>query len=115
MNTKIKFVLNRDTMWGDTFGLRMGIITASDKIAVAQPVEFKVLSEKESVIEGAHALVLKRDDLQSLIDELWNVGIRPSEGTGSAGQLAATQAHLKDMQRLVFEPPKVEHVIAARQ
>ena len=99
---KIKFVINRDTMWGDTFGLRMGIVSG-DKIAVAQQVQFKQLTEEEAVIEGAHAMVLKRDDLQSLMDELWTVGIRPTEGTGSAGSLAATQAHLNDMRALVFK------------
>lgn len=45
-------------------------------------------------------------DAQSLMDELWQCGIRPSSGAGSAGQLAATQAHLEDMRRLVFESDK---------
>jgi len=40
---------------------------------------------------------------QELMDELWRCGIRPAEGVGSVGQLAATEHHLKDMQRLVFE------------
>jgi len=40
---------------------------------------------------------------QGLMDELWHVGLRPSEGSGSAGALAATERHLKDMQRLVFK------------
>ena len=29
-------------------------------------------------------------------------GIRPSEGSGSAGSLAATERHLHDMRALVF-------------
>lgn len=44
---------------------------------------------------------LGQGDLQHLMDELWHVGIRPSEGTGSAGALAATQAHLKDLQSII--------------
>ena len=40
---------------------------------------------------------------QELMDDLWQCGVRPSEGSGSAGALAATERHLKDMQRLVFE------------
>lgn len=39
--------------------------------------------------------------LQQLMDELWRVGIRPTEGKGSAGALAATERHLADMQSLV--------------
>jgi len=40
---------------------------------------------------------------QKLIDNLWDCGLRPSEGSGSAGSLKATQNHLADMQRLVFD------------
>lgn len=39
---------------------------------------------------------------QELMDSLWQCGLRPSEGTGSAGALAATQKHLEDMRSLVF-------------
>ncbi len=39
---------------------------------------------------------------QTLMDDLWAAGLRPTEGTGSAGSLRATENHLKDMQRLVF-------------
>lgn len=40
---------------------------------------------------------------QDLMDRLWKAGLRPTEGSGSAGSLAATERHLKDMQRLVFD------------
>lgn len=46
---------------------------------------------------------LKNQAAQQLMDELWRCGLRPSEGTGSAGSLAATERHLKDMRTLVFE------------
>lgn len=39
---------------------------------------------------------------QELMDNLWSCGLRPSEGTGSAGALAATERHLQDMRKLVF-------------
>jgi hypothetical protein len=42
------------------------------------------------------------------MDSLWSCGLRPSEGTGSAGALAATQAHLKDMQTLTFKLLKAQ-------
>lgn len=35
--------------------------------------------------------------VQVLMDDLWNCGLRPSEGTGSAGAMQAVQGHLKDM------------------
>ena len=37
---------------------------------------------------------LDYDAAQFLMDELWNCGLRPSEGTGSAGALAAVEKHL---------------------
>lgn len=43
------------------------------------------------------------DSAQTLMDDLWNAGIRPTEGTGSAGSLKATENHLGDMRRIVFK------------
>ena len=40
---------------------------------------------------------------QQLTDELWQCGLRPTEGAGSAGAMAATQRHLEDMRTLVFK------------
>ena len=39
---------------------------------------------------------------QELMDNLWYCGLRPSEGTGSAGSLKATQDHLADMRKIAF-------------
>ena len=49
---------------------------------------------------------LTPEDAQLLMDDLWNCGLRPTEGTGSAGAMAATQNHLKDLQKLVFPGKK---------
>lgn len=48
------------------------------------------------------AAYLERSSCQQLMDELWRVGFRPSEGSGSAGSLAATERHLKDMQQIAM-------------
>ena len=47
------------------------------------------------------------ESAQRLMDELWNVGLRPSEGTGSAGSLAATQRHLNDIRAIVSKTLQV--------
>lgn len=60
----------------------------------------------EHVPRGAYSEPTARmsmTDAQELIDALWRCGLRPSEGSGSAGALAATQKHLEDMRSLVFE------------
>ena len=51
---------------------------------------------------GEPTMRLKNDEAQMLIDELWRCGLRPSEGSGSAGSLAATERHLKDMQAIAL-------------
>ena len=45
---------------------------------------------------------------QILMDDLWNCGIRPSEGSGSAGQLAAVERHLADMRTIAYEGLKIK-------
>lgn len=52
------------------------------------------------------AFKLKPAAAQTLMDDLWVAGFRPTEGTGSAGQLAATQRHLEDMRSLIFNRVK---------
>ncbi len=48
------------------------------------------------------AMRLSDCQAQELMDRLWAAGLRPTEGKGSAGALAATERHLEDMRRLVF-------------
>lgn len=71
-----------------------------DELFVANDV---VLSK---AIEGEMSRPMVDLDLtaaQQLMDELWLCGLRPTEGSGSAGSLAATERHLADMRRLVFK------------
>lgn len=73
---------------------------------VAQPLEFRFEDEGVSFLPIVR---LSPDEAQSLMDDLWECGLRPSEGTGSVGamapqfELAATQRHLEDMRKLVFD------------
>lgn len=68
---------------------------------LTSPTEVEVNS-----LEGEKApvaLSLELIEAQALMDQLWKAGLRPTEGSGSAGALAATQNHLADMQRIVFD------------
>lgn len=76
------------------------------RVYVAMPLEFKLLDEV-----GFYAppfMSINPTEAQQMIDELWNCGLRPSEGSGSAGALAATEKHLKDMQKIVFHTLKIQ-------
>lgn len=68
--------------------------------ALAQPLMFKVIEPGTRVEPFA---TLNIQSAQRLMDELWQCGLRPTEGAGSAGAMAATQRHLEDMRKLVFE------------
>jgi hypothetical protein len=86
-------------LWADAISVRIGQRDDSGRLSVAIPLTMKEVDEATSV---EPSLMLRKEDAQLLMDELWHCGVRPSEGTGSAGSLAATQAHLKDMQTVAF-------------
>lgn len=103
-NQRLKFIIDRNGFSFDRhYQFRVGTETSNGKWAIMQPAEFKVLTDDEAAMEQRAAIGMSREDCQGLMDELWTVGIRPTEGTGSAGSLAATERHLNDMRALVFK------------
>ena len=54
------------------------------------------------------AFKLSGEHTQMLMDNLWYCGFRPTEGTGSAGSLAATERHLADMKAVAFNALKIK-------
>lgn len=71
--------------------------------AVAQPIQLTKRKPEEYGLLIDPTFMLTGSSAQQLMDELWNCGLRPTEGTGSAGALSATQKHLEDMRTLVFK------------
>lgn len=85
--------------WSQSIGLL--VFTHFEGVfSVAQPMTFSVLADPYSVTEPT--LKISRTAAQSLMDELWACGLRPTEGSGSAGSLAATERHLRDMQAVAM-------------
>jgi hypothetical protein len=60
---------------------------------------FKEIVDEGNIVEPT--LRIRNDEAQELMDALWDAGLRPTEGTGSAGSLAATERHLADMRAIV--------------
>ena len=50
---------------------------------------------------------LESDEAQRLVDSLWEAGLRPAQGHGTAGQLDATRSHLDDMRAIVAGKLKI--------
>jgi len=76
-----------------------GLDLPRQKRYVVRELEF---DEHEHGTTIAPLFELPMKDAQHLMDSLWNCGLRPSEGTGSAGSLKATQTHLEDMRKIAF-------------
>lgn len=81
--------------------------TTPDGRYVVSGTSITELKENEAIVVDPMAL-LSRADAQGLIDDLWNCGLRPAEGSGSEGSLAATQRHLADMRTIVGSKLNIE-------
>lgn len=76
---------------------------------IAAPLTFVDLVEGAMIVEPTVHMI--QDDAQQLMDALWVCGIRPTEGAGSAGAMAAAQAHLADMRTIALGALKKEGVL----
>ena len=71
--------------------------TEDGKISIMTDAIFETFDPTQ-FIEPDKALVVPYQTAQELMDSLWDCGLRPSEGSGSAGALKAVENHLKDLQ-----------------
>jgi hypothetical protein len=88
------------SMW--SFAPRLLILDHEKGKAKAARLIFEDIRDGECLDEYAFSLD-SSEVAQQLMDDLWRCGLRPSEGTGSAGALAAVKYHLEDMRKIVFE------------
>lgn len=77
----------------------------SDGRAIGLPVTFQE-TVSPAYIEPTFKLTPSM--AQELMDGLWSCGLRPSEGSGSAGALRATEKHLEDMRAIAFDQLNLE-------
>ena len=67
---------------------------------IAENIVFREINNDEFLVESTSLFSLTVENAQILMDNLWDCGLRPSEGSGSAGAMKATQNHLEDMRKL---------------
>ena len=96
-------VMARRLEWSYGISLFMRQRTIGHGSTIAQPIVFAPFDDH---LIAEPMIKLQIEQAQQLMDELWQCGIRPSEGAGSAGAMAATQKHLEDMRKLVFKEKK---------
>ncbi len=73
--------------------------------AFGKPIVMEDVPEGTCVDPTFHISMHKA---QALMDDLWQCGLRPTEGSGSAGSLRATEKHLGDMRKIVSKKIGVE-------
>ena len=88
------------TNWGRDIEIAIVGNRDDGNVDLARPLVFE---RQEIGLTYEPTMKLRPDAAQQLMDELWRCGLRPSEGTGSAGSLAATERHLNDMQKIAFQ------------
>lgn len=65
----------------------------------AAVIQWQTISERA---EMPTLLALNISQSQVLMDDLWNAGIRPTEGAGSAGAMRAAERHIEDLRTIAF-------------
>ena len=79
--------------------------TGKDKVQAVTDFEITERDAYDSSTEPV--CTMSGQDAQELFDQMWTMGMRPSDGDASIGQLAATQKHLSDMRKIVENKLKV--------
>lgn len=88
-------------IWRD-IGISIFQRTHDGRVLVAEPITLKHLPEDQigDLIDRS-TLAISKDTAQVLMDDLWNCGVRPSEGEGSAGSFSAQNKHLQDIRAML--------------
>jgi len=85
--------------WSPNVALAIVEQRADGKVAIADTMTMRVVDEGTAITPF---VTITESAAQQLMDGLWRCGLRPSEGAGSAGSLAATERHLADMRTIGF-------------
>lgn len=92
-------VIARLEPWGESISLRMLKRDSVERITY-YPQEIVWEEVKPLQEHTGQGISLATTEAQVLMDNLWNCGLRPTEGSGSAGSFSAVQAHLSDMRKI---------------
>lgn len=96
--------VTREPLWGNCqlYLIQRRNIDGLVETWVAEATSWKRV-QQDTVISPSATFEFADQQAQELMDELWGCGFRPKEGSGSSGSLAATEHHLRDLQRIVFK------------
>ena len=97
------------TFIGISFYLRVKN-PVSGIVSLPGPLVLEEQNDKDLAVWHPPLFHLNADNAQSLMDDLWNAGIRPSNAEEAAGELKATKYHLEDLREMlrVIKPVQIE-------
>lgn len=98
--TGLLFNASAPVSWGDAVHLHVARRAPDGAVSIVDPLVFR--DHPPGRVLGEPTLLMTNAEAQTLMDALWNAHVRPTSGQGSAGQLAAVQAHLQDMRLLAL-------------
>lgn len=104
MNNRMRITADRHP-WNVGVELRLGVENGDGSFNTAKKLEFCAVEPGE-IVEPF--IRLDPESAQCLIDELWRLGLRPSQEYGSTGQASAMTKHLDDMRTIAFHALKVK-------
>lgn len=99
MNSRDTEIRIKNSDWYN--GFEFAVRTRDSKKVYYAELVFKEVGEGEYVGSNSMINPLSQEKAQLLMNDLWHCGVRPTDGTGSSGQLKATEKHLDDMRRIV--------------
>lgn len=87
--------------WHAQFALNRGKIEllalidhGGSELHVAQPINMVMHRQDRNVAIEAPTLALDQRDAQSLLQALWDAGVRPAENTDRSGEVNALKSHI---------------------
>lgn len=96
-----RFFVSQPSAWDPLgYAIHFGYKDSTGAIVKADTVTMRRAEPDDPTIHPPMLSGLNEASLQTLMDGLWNAGIRPSD-IGTPGHLAATKEHLNDFRKLV--------------
>lgn len=109
MNTTGGKWLAQSTIYRNTVDLVCVLDPWGDERGVVQPVQLVVKTQPRHIAIGEPTLALSHDSAQTLLQALWDAGLRPNNGAGSGAEVAALNAHIKyadEVTKALLERPR---------
>lgn len=92
--------LAQKTIYKDSVDLLLIVRQVQDRVSVALPIELLVKDQEVNALIERPTLSLPSQSAQSLLQALWDAGLRPNDGAGSGAEAQALRQHIAFAERI---------------